>query len=94
MSDARTHRQVILNGFLIAIIAIALGAEFTAPTASATSSASSVRADAVSTVSSPKKTQAGGRKSKFRDQIAFLDSANIVASRFFAPIHAPIIWKR
>ena len=88
MSDTRTHRQKILTGFLAIMMVLAVGAEITAPIAL------NAQSDVSSSASDIKNERPSGRKTKFRDQIALLNTANVVASRFLAPIHAPITWTR
>ena len=88
MSDARTHRQKLLNSFLAIIMILAVGAEIKLHVQS-----NATAQLEISTSATPGRV-AVTPKPTIRTQLAQLNTAELVTSRFLSPIHAPITWTR
>ena len=88
MSDARIHRQKLLNSFLAIIMILAVGAEIKLHVQSNAIVQSEISTSAASSrvAVTPKPT--------IGTQLAQLNTAELVTSRFLSPIHARITWTR
>jgi len=88
MSDHRKLRQKIVNSFLVALFLVAAGAQITNPLQS------SVHAGAAHAASDIIKLTSGTAKPGLRTQLVLMNSNKIVASRFYAPTHWALNWKK
>jgi len=93
MSDTDKLRQKILASFLTVMMIVAIGAEIRAFDQSRQSLNAASGGDGVD-IETATASLPNSRQRSFRDQFAFLNSADLVASRFYAPIHAPVSWTR
>ena len=90
MSGTRKLRQKILASFLAVMMIVAIGAEIRSFDQSGHNNNGASDVDiGLAMASKPI-----SRKNSFFDQLALINNADLVASRFYAPMHAPIIWTR
>ena len=90
MSDTDKLRQKILASFLAVMMIVAIGAEIWSHSQSHHNFNAAIGVDTGRTLVS----KTNSHQKSFRDQLAVINSANLVASRFYAPMHTPITWVR